>query len=568
MPTDAQYRAEEVYNRARYDLIRRNQATLRAINKLATDEALTVLDTGLDLERYQYAGFMRKVLPPILDKWGNVSGKAALDHYESAREEWRKVMEYRTISNTWDVPRAQVINGTVTVLQPGEVREVLVSRDFQGIRDRRPEKAFAAKVTQGRIYQATIPPFNPDEMTDPVIAQAMKAYNKGGVRAGNDAAANALTRQIGAYNRDTALYNAGLDRSVSGVQRVVNPNGCAWCKTLAVGGIGRRGAKVMDYAVHFHDHCRCHIETLFLGDKPLRPDYYDDIEKDLKKAQTGDYDDTGQRALRTNANTNATLRAQTQALRSVERSKGLGVTPTPNTLEIARKGISEASTGATVGEIVGKFYGDTPAIGFDRAGLDLDSLKAIGNTLVGLKDKYKFVELSSINIAPGGRGMGNSYAWATRWNGGIQRPSVTFNATYLKADLSAKLDADFLEEQASNWKMVVPANVSKWEYTTTHEFGHIVDYHREQYTPKGTLLKFRVDNVQKGVLALQDMKPNTEEAFAFLKSQGSRYGKTSSWEYVAESFADYELNGDYAQVMSKAVIESLLETVRAKQNVG
>lgn len=329
MPTDAQYLAEETYNRARYDLIRRNQATLKAINELATDEALTVLDAGLDLSRYEYAGYMRQVLPPILDKWGNVSAKAALDHYEAARMEWTKVVETRTIKNTWDVPHAQVVNGAVTVLSPGEIKTVTQPRFEAGLRGTGTrQRTYAAKVTQGRIYQATIPPFDPDAMSDPVIAQAMKAYSAGGVKAGNNAAANALTRQIGAYNRDTSLYNAGLDRSVAGVQRVVNPNGCAWCKTLAVGGMGRRGARVMDYAVHFHDHCRCHIETLFAGDKPLRPDYYDDIEKDLDKVRSGDYDEKGQRALRDGASTNETLRGQVQALRSVERSKNLPVLKT------------------------------------------------------------------------------------------------------------------------------------------------------------------------------------------------------------------------------------------------
>jgi len=324
MPTDAQYLAEETYDRARYDLIRRNQATLKAINELATDEALTVLDAGLDLTRYEYAGYMRQVLPPILDKWGNVSAKAALDHYEAARMEWTKVVETRGIMNTWDVPRAQVINGTVTVLSPGEIKTVTQPRFEAGLRGTGTrQRTYAAKVTQGRIYQATIPPFDPDAMSDPVIAQAMKAYSSGGIKSGNNAAANALTRQIGAYNRDTSLYNAGLDRSVAGVQRVVNPNGCAWCKTLAVGGMGRRGARVMDYAVHFHDHCRCHIETLFAGDKPLRPDYYDDIEKDLDKVRSGDYDEKGQRALRDGSSTNETLRGQVQALRSVERAKNI-----------------------------------------------------------------------------------------------------------------------------------------------------------------------------------------------------------------------------------------------------
>lgn len=561
MPTDAQYRAEEVYNRARYDLIRRNQATLASINKLATDEALTVLDTGLDLTRYQYAGFMRQVLPPILDKWGNVSAKAALDHYEAARTEWLNVMEYRTIKNTTNAPTAQVVNGNVTVLSPGEVREVLQPRKEMGMRGTgRRQRTYAEKVTQGRIYQATIPPFKPDEMTDPVIAQAMKAYSSGGVRAGNDAAANALTRQIGAYNRDTALYNAGLDRSVSGVQRVVNPNGCAWCKTLAVGGIGRRGAKVLDFAVHFHDNCRCHIETLFAGDKPLRPDYYDDIEKDIEKARRGDYDDKGERKLREDAKTNITLRGQAQALRSVERSKGLGVAPTPSTVEIARKSISEASTGASVGEIVGKFFGDTPVTGFGNKNLELDKVKEVATTLINLKDKYPAARMDFINIKNFGS-RSRSFAWVKSTIGRSMTEADVLKSTGMEIN-SNILSKDKIEDFEATYKRLVDKGfftkvdtdkVSPWEYVVTHEWGHILDYSKDSYK------EIQITPLKKAVSELKGLPYPSMDSARYMRTQTSEYGMTNNREYVAESFTDVTFNGENATELSRAIIDVLIE---------
>lgn len=540
MATDAQYRQEVSYLRERYELARRNQATMAAVERLAGSEALTVLGTAVDLDRYQYAGFMRKTLPPIIDKWGKVNGKAALDHYEASRAAWQKAHGYL------DTVGVNTTQGPYTVWRPGN--------------NSRRERAFAAKVVQGRIYQARMPAFDAGALTDPVIGAALKAYESGGLLAGNDAAANALTRQIGAYNRDTLLYNAGLDENVSGVQRVVNPNGCAWCKQLAVGGIGRSRRIVMDFAVNFHTHCKCSIETLFIGDKPLRPDYYDDIERDLKKAGAGDYDNTGERSLRAGGSTNEALRSRVQALRSVERTKGIPSSVPSGTAEV-RAAIREADSGAGVAHILGKHLDDTPIRGFDRPDLHLDSLKDIADTMVGLNEKYPFIRLESISVEAPGRGMGSALAWATGRAGQLSK--ISFNVNYMKESAVDQVLRAKARSIETGFKMPVLADVRPWQYTTAHEFGHVLDYARNATGRNGNLLPFGVKSVQTAVLKLKGLKPGSPEAWDFLATQNSGYGKSNNWEYVAESFADFHLSGDNAQEMSKAIVNAVLAGIGA-----
>jgi hypothetical protein len=300
MATDVQYAAEATYYRSRYALAKRNVATLSDIFDLSSNEVRTVLGPAIALDRAYYAGYARRTLPAILDKWGNVAGTAAMRHYEAARDAWTIAHSYR------DTVGVYTAEGPYTITRLGN--------------NIRRERNFATAAVRGRIYQARIATMNPAELANSVIDQAMAAWVRSGPLAGTDAAANAMTRQVGAYYRDTMLYNAGLDSAVAGVQRVVNPNGCAWCKTLAVGGVGRARAVVLDYAAHFHDHCKCTIETLFAGDKPLRPDYYDDIENELVNARAGNYDDDGMRSLRPDASTNETMRELVQAVRAVERT--------------------------------------------------------------------------------------------------------------------------------------------------------------------------------------------------------------------------------------------------------
>lgn len=79
------------YARARYLLAQRNQSTLARVNALAMQNARTVFLTGAELDRQTFGGFIRRVLPPIVDQWGRVNAVAAMDHYDASRDLWYQV---------------------------------------------------------------------------------------------------------------------------------------------------------------------------------------------------------------------------------------------------------------------------------------------------------------------------------------------------------------------------------------------------------------------------------------------------------------------------------------------
>lgn len=287
------------YQQSRYEIVRRNTATLKHIFALAEAETTEAMRGAVNLETPVFGGFVRKVLPPIMTKWGAVSATAAMQHYEAARREWQ-------IAHGNEITVGKyTADGPYTIFQPAV--------------NTHAERVYAKKVVQGRIYQARLASMDVESMTNELVDHVMAAQVKNGGLAGSSAAANAMTRQIGAYYRDTMLFNAGLDDQVVGVQRIVHPRGCAWCKTLAVGGVGRNRRIVLDFAMHFHDHCKCSIEPLFRGDKPIRPDYYDEIEQEIKRAYSGDIDPNVMRSLRPNSKTNPAMRALVQQVRAASR---------------------------------------------------------------------------------------------------------------------------------------------------------------------------------------------------------------------------------------------------------
>jgi len=239
------------YERARYLLAQRNQSTLARVNALAMQNARTVFLTGAELDRQTFGGFVRRVLPPIVDQWGKVNAVAAMDHYDASRELWYQVHGEKA---------------------PGGQAYARSTR-------------YASAITSGRIYKATIPNFDSVALANPVVNEMMKTFATNGFDASSSAGQNAITRTIAQYNRDTMLFNSGLDESVKRVQRVAEFNACGFCKSLAVGGYGRTSTRTSDYAVKWHNHCRCSIEVLFDGDKEVRPEYYDQIERDLRRAR-------------------------------------------------------------------------------------------------------------------------------------------------------------------------------------------------------------------------------------------------------------------------------------------
>lgn len=231
--------------RQRYEAIRRNQATMQQVNVLLERESTKVLSLAEQFDQQQMGGYLRTVVPGLVDRYGNVNATAAMAYYD----EQRLLAGARLSMSTL---RAQRLAG--------------------------------AKL-KSQIYVAKLQTFDQVEIAEPIIGAGMKALMADGFGAMRSTVTNAMTRAVGSYNRDTIVYNAGLDEATLTVQRVAEPNACAFCALMAfsssrsVSGDSLE-VRTTSYAVDFHNNCHCSIETIYEGDEPIRPDYYDQFEEE------------------------------------------------------------------------------------------------------------------------------------------------------------------------------------------------------------------------------------------------------------------------------------------------
>lgn len=229
-------------NAERYRLIQRNQATIRQVNTILMDQADKVMQVADGYDQQQMGGFLREIIPGLIDEYGNINAVAAREYYDQQR---------------------------LLALQTNPGRE----------NARRAAERLAGAQLKSAIYVATTPKFDVEAKAEPIIGYAMSMFQQSGFDGMRNEMANALTRAVASYNRDTLLYNSALDRAVVGVQRVAEPNACRFCRTVAFGSRGSAyRPRVGSYAPHWHNNCHCSIETLYAGDKPFRPDYYDGFE--------------------------------------------------------------------------------------------------------------------------------------------------------------------------------------------------------------------------------------------------------------------------------------------------
>jgi hypothetical protein len=240
------------YENAKLILAARNQATLGAVNTLASAESSKVILAAQALEQQAFGGYARTIVPGLVQKWGAVNATAAVRYYSDSRDLW-----YRTYGSA------------------------ITGRDQAYARSTR----YATAKTKGMLYKATVPGFDSQAISDPIINGMMAKFSTNGPEEAARFVENAITRAVGAYNRDTLLFNAGLDENVDRVQRVAEPNACAWCARWAVTGYGRRTTFTSDYAVSWHNKCKCSIEVLFRGDPLIRPPYYDQMEAEWADTQ-------------------------------------------------------------------------------------------------------------------------------------------------------------------------------------------------------------------------------------------------------------------------------------------
>lgn len=243
--------------RQRYEAARRNQANMAKVEELLLGEATPALQAGRNLSQQALGGFLREVVPGLVDKWGNVNASVAVQYYDEQRLAWSRA------------------NPTGFDSSRGRRKAMQKSSSLKG------QRVASAKL-RSAIYVAKIPPKNALAVSEPIIGFGMSRFMSDGFAPMADAVTNAMTRAVASYNRDAILYNAGLDDAVVKVQRVAEPNACAFCALMALASnpqyLQGQDVRTADYAIDFHDNCKCSIETIYEGDQPLRPDYYDQIE--------------------------------------------------------------------------------------------------------------------------------------------------------------------------------------------------------------------------------------------------------------------------------------------------
>lgn len=236
----------DTYTRAQYELVKRNQATMRQVTALLEKESNDVLSLAREFDRNNLGGYLRSVVPGLVDRYGNVNAVAAMKYYEEQRN--------------------LALTGT-------------------GLKDyRRGSQRIAAAKLKSQIFIASLPQFDTPAISEPIIGWGMSKFVDTGFDAMKQAVTASMTRAVGSFNRDTIIYNAGLDEAVYKVQRVAEPTACAFCRLVAFESYRGGDVRTANYAIDFHDNCHCSIETLYVGDKPIRPPYYDKFQENYVDA--------------------------------------------------------------------------------------------------------------------------------------------------------------------------------------------------------------------------------------------------------------------------------------------
>lgn len=252
------------YARYRYEETIKQERILAQVNTLMLDQTTPALSVGRDMAQQEYGGLLRTLVPQFVDQFGNLNATAAIQFYDDLELGWLQA------------------NGESARLRAGRKNVVKQARRYATART---ASAIALAGMDAKTFQAVYAKdYELASKSERVIGWAMKQRALNGHDASVSAMNNALTREVASYHRDTVLFNAGLDENVHRVQRVAQANACSFCRMMALGSTDG-SVRTSSYAVKFHDHCHCTIQPLFAGESPVRPDYYDDFEKQYKEAR-------------------------------------------------------------------------------------------------------------------------------------------------------------------------------------------------------------------------------------------------------------------------------------------
>lgn len=89
-----------------------------------------------------------------------------------------------------------------------------------------------------------------------------------------------VQRILNGVNRETIRQNILVDPNGYKYQRVPSAGACSFCMTLAAVA----ELKTEDYYTKYHSYCHCKTIPVFDGQKPYRPAYYDEFQKDYYQA--------------------------------------------------------------------------------------------------------------------------------------------------------------------------------------------------------------------------------------------------------------------------------------------
>jgi hypothetical protein len=204
--------------------------------------------------------------------------------------------------------------------------------------------------------------------------------------------------------------------------------------------------------------------------------------------------------------------------------------------------------------------------GLDATRLDLDRVKAWGDTVNDLLERFPRTWVKSVSVEPVKNA--NHYAYAT-WrvhdtltNGvpGRVYSNPRMVTALGKMRKGSKGEDTFRRDAASGWHHGIPDDVPAMRYIVTHEWGHLIDRTLRQ---GGVRMRDEVNTIITRLLNAQGItKTVSREAAAWRTANISRYGKTNMDEMIAEAFADAELNGDRAKPLSIALRDRMLELMR------
>lgn len=250
------------YERWKYEQTVAQEAAMRQVNDLITAEAAAAANVGAGFDQSEFGALLRSIVPQLLDQYGRVNATAALQFYDAQRTQWAETYG----------PAASQMAGRGNVRAQGSRYAVATTQS-------------ALAVSQGYAAQYA-DDYRRAAKADSVINYAMRVRQSSGHAPSVTAMNNALTREVAMYHRDTVLFNAGLDPFVNRVQRVAQAKACEFCRLMALGSTNGT-VRTSTYAVKFHSHCHCTIQPLFDGDQPVRPDHYDEFEKEYAQASKG-----------------------------------------------------------------------------------------------------------------------------------------------------------------------------------------------------------------------------------------------------------------------------------------